>query len=94
VCLLSQKALPTSGRLLHLEPGALGDLGVRNVVYLARSRIENAQLIARQVKATTQCAPPRAALPGPAPRATSRRACFPALCGDSGQGRCPPTHLR
>ena len=30
---------------------------MRNVVYLARSRIENAQLIARQVKAANQCVP-------------------------------------
>ncbi len=44
-------------RLLHLGEEALGELGVRNVVYLARSRIENAQLIARQVKAANQCVP-------------------------------------
>ena len=45
-------------RLLHLGEAPLGDPGVRNVVYLARCRIENAQLIARQVKAANQCAPP------------------------------------
>ncbi len=69
-------------RLLHLEPGALGDLGVRNVVYLARSRIENAQLIARQVKATNQCAPPgpRRRLPLPARLVTG------LLASSMGQG--------
>lgn len=44
-------------RLLHLGEAPLGDPGVRNVVYLARCRVENAQLIARQVKAANQCAP-------------------------------------
>ena len=67
-------------RLLHLGEEALGELGVRNVVYLARSRIENAQLIARQVKATNQCAPPRAAPSGPAPGASSCRAAVFLLC--------------
>ncbi|KAK9844079.1 hypothetical protein WJX81_004070 [Elliptochloris bilobata] len=44
-------------QLLHLGTAPLGDLGVRNVVYLARCRIENAQLIARQVKAANQQQP-------------------------------------
>lgn len=39
-------------RLLHLSSDELGDLGVRNVVYLVRARVENAQQIAEQIKAT------------------------------------------
>ena len=45
------RALPAS-RLLHLSSDALGDLGVRNVVYLVRARVENAQQISEQIKAT------------------------------------------
>lgn len=41
-------------RLLHLSSDALGDLGVRNVVYLVRARVENAQQIAEQIKATNK----------------------------------------
>lgn len=39
-------------RLLHLSSDEFGDLGVRNVVYLVRARVENAQQIAEQIKAT------------------------------------------
>lgn len=37
-------------RLLHLEAGGLGEVGVRSVVYFVRATIANAQLIADQVK--------------------------------------------
>ena len=43
------------GRLLHLSREPLGDLGVKNVVYLVRARIENAQQIAKQIKASNRC---------------------------------------
>ena len=54
-----------SCRLLHLSPDALGDIGVRNVVYLVRARVENAQQIAQQIKATHRYASPLLLLMGP-----------------------------
>ena len=44
------------GRLLHLSSEPLGDLGVRNVIYLVRASIENAQHIAQQIKETNRSA--------------------------------------
>jgi hypothetical protein len=41
-------------RLLYLSSDALGDLGVRNVIYLVRANAENAQQIAEQIKATNR----------------------------------------
>ncbi|KAK9830347.1 hypothetical protein WJX72_011177 [[Myrmecia] bisecta] len=41
-------------QLLHLGSEPFGDLGCRSVIYLVRSRIENAQLIAQQVKASNR----------------------------------------
>jgi len=37
-------------RLLHLGPEELGELGVRSIIYLARSTVQNARLIAHQIK--------------------------------------------
>ena len=66
-------------RLLHLGEAPLGDPGVRNVVYLARCRIENAQLIARQVKAANQCAPPSISLRNTLIRAHLHACCLAGL---------------
>ena len=43
-------------RLLHLSTEPLGDLGVRNVIYLVRASIENAKQIAEQIKETNRSA--------------------------------------
>jgi hypothetical protein len=37
-------------RLLHLEGGSLGEVGVRSVVYFVRANIPNAEIIAEQVQ--------------------------------------------
>lgn len=37
-------------RLLHLEGGSLGEVGVRSVVYFVRANIPNAEIIADQVQ--------------------------------------------
>ncbi|KAK9915301.1 hypothetical protein WJX75_007269 [Coccomyxa subellipsoidea] len=41
-------------QLLHLSTEPLGDLGVRNVIYLVRASIENAKQIAEQIKETNR----------------------------------------
>ena len=42
-------------RLLHLGADPLGDVPARNIIYLARSEIQNAQYIAQHIKASTKC---------------------------------------
>ena len=77
---VSQPALCAScNRLLHLGREPLGELGVRNVVYLVRARIENAQQIAEQIKASNRSVPP----------APSPPACPPL----QGVGKGPNIHL-
>ncbi|BDA43254.1 Vacuolar protein sorting-associated protein 33A [Coccomyxa sp. Obi] len=44
-------------QLLHLSCEPLGDLGVRNVIYLVRASIDNAQHIAQQIKDTNRTRP-------------------------------------
>jgi hypothetical protein len=46
----SQYMAVAACRLLHLEGGSLGEVGVRSVVYFLRATIPNAQIIADQVK--------------------------------------------
>ena len=41
-------------RLLHLGSELLGDVPVRNIIYLARSEIQNAQNIAQHIKHSTR----------------------------------------
>lgn len=41
-------------RLLHLGADPLGDVPARNIIYLARSEIQNAQYIAQHIKTSTK----------------------------------------
>ena len=45
---------PASCRLLYLQGEALEGIDVRSIIYLVRSTMQNAQLIAQQVKATNR----------------------------------------
>ena len=46
--------LAAARRLLYLQDEPLQGIDVRSVIYLVRARIENAQLIAQQIRQTSK----------------------------------------